>query len=124
MAQIVYNKEVYQLVVDQLAENERTINELYGMFGVLSNSDQIAVANLIHELKVLNYEYEKYIIVYQNTSINEKVKSEYVIIQGDTLPKIAHRLLGDNSRWQEVYNYNNLKDVVLTAGDILKIPEV
>lgn len=121
---IVYNKEVYQIVVDQLAENERAINELYGMFGVLSNSDQVAVANLIHELKVLNYEYEKYIIVYQSTASAEKVKNEYVVIQGDTLPKIAHRLLGDNSRWQEIYNYNNLKDVVLTAGDTLKIPEV
>lgn len=47
----------------------------------------------------------------------------YVVKQGDSFCKISKNLLGDESRYMEIINLNNLNvSTVLHKGDTLKIP--
>jgi N-acetyl-anhydromuramyl-L-alanine amidase AmpD len=52
-------------------------------------------------------------------------KSSYTVASGDTLFAIARRLLGDGTRWREIYNLNQdiLKDPnKIYPGQTLKLP--
>jgi len=63
-------------------------------------------------------------------------KKTYLILQGDTLPKIAKKLLGDGSKWKTIAHYNGLPiitretkngtvyDCKIIAGETIKIPSV
>lgn len=57
---------------------------------------------------------------------NEKqTPASYTIAAGDTLIKIARRLLGDDSRWREIQKLNKLTDDQLKSlriGQVLKLP--
>ena len=67
-----------------------------------------------------------------NTNSNrpvEKAKPKtYTVQNGDTLWKIAQKYLGDGSRWNEIYTYNNNKSIIggnpnlIRAGQVLSIP--
>lgn len=46
----------------------------------------------------------------------------YVVQDGDSLWSIAQKLLGDGSRWIEIYELNNLQTTVIHPGQVLKIP--
>lgn len=47
----------------------------------------------------------------------------YVVKSGDTLKKIAHKLLGDSRRWTEIAKLNSLtKSGGLTTGRRLRVP--
>jgi LysM repeat protein len=48
----------------------------------------------------------------------------YTVVRGDTLSKIAGKLLGDPMRWKEIFNINSqLQDPnSLTVGQILNVP--
>ena len=49
----------------------------------------------------------------------------YVVEKGDTLSELAERILGDASRWPEIYRLNSekIQDLdILPAGEKLQIP--
>lgn len=123
MEDIVYSQEVYTTVVNQLKENENYINELYAAYNILNTDEKLQVLEIIDALKILNFEYEKYIIVYERSAKVGKTKTEYQVVEGDTLPRVALKTLNNQNRWQDIFNYNNLQDIVLSPGDVLKIPE-
>lgn len=47
-----------------------------------------------------------------NRSIERSIPKIYTVVQGDNLWKIAQKYLGDGSRWQEIYTYNNNKSII------------
>jgi nucleoid-associated protein YgaU len=124
MSNIVYAQEVYNAVSAQKTLNEQIISDLYNEYPSMQFSDKLVASELINELKKLNDEYTKYMLIYSMRVQSQKTKNDYIIIEGDTLPRIAAKTLGDQSKWQEIYNYNNLQDLLLVPGDVLKIPEV
>ncbi|BBH19833.1 peptidoglycan-binding protein LysM [Paenibacillus baekrokdamisoli] len=57
---------------------------------------------------------------------NEKqTPKTYTMVAGDTLSKVAKKLLGDDSRWREIQKLNGLSDAdlkKLPIGKVLKLP--
>lgn len=47
-----------------------------------------------------------------NRSIERSIPKTYTVVQGDNLWKIAQKYLGDGSRWQDIYTYNNNKSII------------
>jgi nucleoid-associated protein YgaU len=66
-------------------------------------------------------------VVQTGTGVAAEVKQVYVVKSGDSLSKIAKELLGDASRWPEIYELN--KDVIgdnpnlIKPGQEFKIPK-
>lgn len=118
-----YTAESYNHVVERKKEIEDYLNELYYSFDTLSFKDRMLSSQIIENLKTIVGEFDKYIISYQHQAKAALTKQEYVVIQGDTLPSIAQAILGDASKWMRIYTHNQLKDLVLSPGDILEIPE-
>lgn len=48
--------------------------------------------------------------------------TKYTVKKGDSLWAIAKKLLGDGNRYKEIQKLNGMKDTVIHAGDVLKIP--
>lgn len=54
----------------------------------------------------------------------------YVVREGDTLWGIAKRFLGDGTRWQEIYNYEDNRDTIgddpnlILPGQRLELPQI
>lgn len=48
--------------------------------------------------------------------------TNYTVKKGDSLWTIAKKFLGDGNRYKEIQNLNGMKDTVIHAGDVLKIP--
>lgn len=46
----------------------------------------------------------------------------YTVKDGDSLWEIAERLLGDSSRWIDIYEANNLATTVILPGQVLRLP--
>ena len=46
----------------------------------------------------------------------------YTVVKGDTLGKIAKKLLGASNKYPEIMKANNLKNVTIHPGDVLIIP--
>lgn len=63
-----------------------------------------------------------------NRPIEKSIPKNYIVQNGDTLWKIAQKYLGDGSRWNEIYTYNNNKSIIggnpnlIKAGQVLSIP--
>ena len=61
-------------------------------------------------------------------SVEKSVPSTYTVKTGDSLWKIAKSLLGDGSRWSDIYNYKNNKSIIganpnlIRPGQVLSIP--
>jgi nucleoid-associated protein YgaU len=66
-------------------------------------------------------------LVQKGKTLTAEVKQVYVVKSGDSLSKIAKELLGDASRWPELYELN--KDVIgdnpnlIKPGQEFKIPK-
>lgn len=64
-----------------------------------------------------------------NRSTEIVIPTTYTIISGDTLWSISKRLLGDGSRWNEIYTYNNNKSIIggnpnlIKPGQVITIPK-
>ena len=46
----------------------------------------------------------------------------YIVVRGDTLGKIAKKLLGASNKYPEIMKANGLKNVTIHPGDVLTIP--
>lgn len=63
-----------------------------------------------------------------NRSVEKSTPKTYTVVSGDNLWTIAQRLLGDGSRWNEIYSYNNNRSIIggnpnlIRPGQVLSIP--
>lgn len=63
-----------------------------------------------------------------NRSIEKSIPKTYTVVEGDSLWKIAQKYLGDGSRWNDIYTYNNNRSIIggnpnlIKAGQVLSIP--
>lgn len=63
-----------------------------------------------------------------NRSVEKSTPKTYTVVSGDNLWTIAQRLLGDGSRWKEIYSYNNNRSIIggnpnlIRPGQVLSIP--
>jgi nucleoid-associated protein YgaU len=63
-----------------------------------------------------------------NRSVEKSTPKTYTVVSEDNLWTIAQRLLGDGSRWNEIYSYNNNKSIIggnpnlIRPGQVLSIP--
>lgn len=117
------NQEMYNDANTSKKYNEDLIAELYGSYPTMTFNDKMIAMELISNLKAINYEYDKYIIIYQNEIKNDKRRSFYTVIEGDTLQRISLKFSGDPNNWIKIYEYNHLIDIILSPGDSLEIPE-
>jgi nucleoid-associated protein YgaU len=104
-------------------ENEAYINELYASFPHFTFEEKKDASEIIEALREINLEYEKYIAVYNYKNQKEKVKNQYIVIDGDTLPKIAHKTTNDWRNWEAIYLHNSLEDLILSPGLVLEVPD-
>lgn len=113
----------YTLIVQYKNDLQNYINELYASFPNYTFQEKFNASKIITELKIILFEYQKFIIAYQNQIKTLVVNNSYTVKQGDTLPGIAVRVLGDLNRWKDIYRYNNMTDIMLNAGDVILIPQ-
>ena len=63
-----------------------------------------------------------------NRSVEKSTPKTYTVVSGDNLWTLAQRLLGDGSRWNEIYSYNNNRSIIggnpnlIRPGQVLSIP--
>lgn len=61
-------------------------------------------------------------------AVEKDIPTTYTVKDGDNLWLIAQRLLGDGSRWNEIYTYNNNRSIIggnpnlIYQGQVLSIP--
>lgn len=119
---ISFDAKTYGKVFAAKAANENHINELYSKLNFMSFEDKFRAIQAIDAMKTLNFEYDKYTILYQQQGDSSKNKSTYVVLEGDTLPLIASKIYGDPEKWSTIFNYNDLVDTLLETGTVLNIP--
>lgn len=123
MSEVQYTPETYNQVIINKSESLAVIDDLYAAYPTMTFDDKIIAMEIISNLKTINDEYDKYIIVYQMKAKDKNKKTSYTAIEGDTLPRIADKFTGDTGNWIKLYEYNNLNDTLLSAGDIILIPD-
>lgn len=116
------DKNVYNDVVKYKTENEQLINDLYSSFNNFTNDELQAAIEIIYHLNIINEEYNKYIIIYNNTVASEEQSQEYITIEGDTFQSIAQHMTGDFNNWKQIMQFNDITDPVLDSGVTIQIP--
>ena len=59
----------------------------------------------------------------KNKETTVETEQTYTVMQGDTLGKIAQKLLGRSNRYPEIMKANNMTSVRIYPGDVLIIPK-
>lgn len=60
----------------------------------------------------------------KNQESTVETEQTYTVVSGDTLGKIAQKLLGRSNRYPEIMKANNITSVRIYPGDVLIIPKV
>lgn len=60
----------------------------------------------------------------KSDSQNTASVTTYTVVKGDTLGKIAKKLLGASNKYPEIMKANGLKNVTIRPGDVLIIPSI
>ena len=122
MSKIILDKNIYNDVNDAKLYNENVIADLYSNFNNYTMEEKQSAIEMIYNLKIINDEYEKYIILY-NSQINQsKRTSEYISNEGDTWQSVAAKQTGDFNNWKKIMEFNNITDIYLDSGVSIKIP--
>jgi len=58
-----------------------------------------------------------------STPVETKEVQTYTVVKGDCLWSISKKLLGNGVYWRHIADYNGLKNNLIYAGQVLKIPE-
>lgn len=123
MSDIEYTQEQYNDAISNKQYNEDLIAELYASYPTMTFDDKLIAMEIINNVKMMNDEYDKYIIIYQSKIKNDKRRTVYTVIEGDTLQRIAVKFSGNPNNWTKIYDYNHLNDIMLSPGDAIQIPE-
>lgn len=122
MSKVILDKDIYNEVNAAKLYNENVIADLYSNFNNYTMDEKQSAIEIIYNLKIINDEYEKYIIIY-NSQINQsKRTNEYISCEGDTWQSIAQRQTGDYNNWKKIMEFNNITDIYLESGVSIKIP--
>lgn len=116
------DKALYNEVYEAKIESEQLIEDLYASFNNFTAEEKMAAIEIIYNLKIINEEYQKYIVIYNQAVQPEVQSSEYIIIYGDTIASIAAKETGDFNNWKKIMEFNQLTDPNLIVGDVLLIP--
>lgn len=116
------DKNVYNDTVKYKLENEQLINDLYSSFDNFTSEELQAAIEIIYHLNIINEEYNKYIIIYNNTVASEEQSQEYITVEGDTFQTIAQHMTGDFNNWKKIMEFNDMVDPVLESGEVIMIP--
>jgi nucleoid-associated protein YgaU len=119
---VILSKEIYNSIVQQKIANERTIAELYASFDNFTQDEQFIAISMITDFNIINEEFQKYIVLYNNTIQEEVNSNEYIVSFGDTIHSIAQKETGDYENWKKIMEFNNLYDLDLEVGSIILIP--
>ena len=119
---IEYTQDIYNDIVVAKKYNEELIEELYGAYATMTFNEKLIAMDVVDYLKSLNDEYDKYIIAYQRKIKEDRSQDEYIVVEGDTLPRISQMFTGSPDNWVKLFEYNELSDMVLTPGDTIKVP--
>lgn len=120
---INFNKDIYNNIVKQKIENEQVIAQIYSEFDNYTQEEKLIALQNIDDFNIINEEFQKYIILYNQSVKNEKQSYEYIVIFGDTIQSIAQNATGDYNNWKEIMRFNNLSDINIEVGSIILIPE-
>lgn len=119
---VILSKEIYNSIVQQKIANEQTIAELYASFDNLTQDEQFTALSMITDFNIINEEFQKYIVLYNNTVQEEVNSNEYIVSFGDTIHSIAQKETGNYENWKKIMEFNNLFDLDLEVGSIILIP--
>lgn len=119
---IILSKEVYNQVVAQKLANEQTIADLYASFDNFTQEEKFVALDMITDFNIINEEFQKYIVIYNQSIQAENHSNEYIVVYGDTIHSIAQRETGDYQNWKKIMEFNNLGDVELEVGTVILIP--
>lgn len=115
-------KQIYNEISENKIENESIINELYSNFNNFTMAEKQSAIEIIYNLKIINDEYNKYIVIYNATIQDERRNEEYITIYNDTFQSIAAKMTGDPNNWKAIMKYNNITDLYLEPGTVILIP--
>lgn len=105
---------------DGVADHIGLCVEWYGTFGISIEGNS---GNAVQQL---SRSHSDVLGVYRPAYAGEETAGdapeEYTVQTGDSLWSIAERLLGDGSRWSEIYEANNLPSTVIHPGQVLRLP--
>lgn len=122
MAQVNIDKTLYNNIYSYKLENDQLINDLYASFNNFTSKEKQIAIEVIYNLKIINEEYEKYIVIYNSISNSEQQADEYITLQNDNFQRVAQIMTGDFNNWKKIMEFNNLTDPYLEPGTVLKIP--
>lgn len=119
---IILDKEIYNQVIAQKLANEQTITELYANFDNFTQEEKFIALDMITDFNIINEEFQKYIVIYNQSVQSENHSNEYIVISGDTIHSIAQKETGDYQNWKKIMEFNSLSDLELEVGTIILIP--
>lgn len=120
-----YGEDVKQLQ-NKLNELGYSCGNADGYFGVKTKNALIKF-QLEHGLStdgILNDTTLKALTNAMSDSKNATSETTYTVVKGDTLGKIAKKLLGASNKYPEIMKANGLKNVTIRPGDVLIIPSI
>lgn len=105
---------------DGVADHIGLCVEWYGTFGISIEGNS---GNAVQQLSRSHSDVlGVYRPAYADGEAAGDAPEEYTVQTGDSLWSIAERLLGDGSRWSEIYEANNLPSTVIHPGQVLRLP--
>ena len=111
----------YNWAVEYKKYNEEYINFLTANFNNFTEKENEENVQFISDLKVINQELHKIIVVYEKQN-EASPNNLYTVMYGDTLLSISNKFYKDFSRWEDIFAANKLNDIMLETGQILIIP--
>jgi len=112
---------IKKFIIQKIA-NEKAIADLYANFENFTQEEKFAALDMITDFNIINEEFQKYIVVYNQATKDEIHSNEYIVIYGDTIHSIAQKETGDYQNWKKIMEFNNLSDVNLEVGSVILIP--
>lgn len=119
------SQELYNVATDDFNNFTSIINTIFAKFDSYSEDEQEYFVEIVSRLQDINTDLHKIKTIYENqVEKSRQRRQDYMVIEGDTLPRIANRFFKDSRLWETIFIANQLTDIELTIGDILIIPMV
>lgn len=92
-----------------------------------SSTEVMTVLSIIKQYNLTKYDdiYTKVETVKPAEHIEKSndLYTEYKVVRGDSLWRIAERFYGKGVYWTKIYSYNNLTSNIIKVGQIIKVPK-